>query len=98
MRFDKEIYFVTETTAYNYDTGNYDDLHVTKVKRFANITNQSEQRMAIAYGNIEQDSLTIRLQNTYSEPFDYIEYNGKKYRVTSQRTVERRHILQVSAL
>lgn len=98
MRFDTPVDFVKEQTKYDYNTGNHDALGITKTRRLANVTNQSEERMAIAYGDIEQQRLTVRLQNHYVRPFDYLLIDGAKYRVDSERKLRRHHILQVSGL
>lgn len=98
MRFDKPVRFVKRDTVYNYDTGNHDAVDDVVVEVYANVTNQSEKRMALAYGAIKEDSLTVRLQNHYQEPFDHLLIDGQKYRMDSQRLHRRYHVLWVSAL
>lgn len=98
MRYDKEIYFKSITTKYNYETGNHDLVQEKKDKRYANITNQNQAQMVLIYGSIKANTLTIRLQNHYTKPFDCVEIDGEDYQVDAQRILQHNHVLQVSKL
>jgi hypothetical protein len=88
MRYDTPIYFQRAVSGkYNPDTGNYDDDTVTETKRYASITDSSTNTLLLVYGAIKQGSLTIRIQQKYEEPFDYIRIENKRYRVDRIRTV-----------
>lgn len=97
MRFDTPVYFQrVKPGQYDPDTGNYQESIITEVKRYASVTNSTVDTMNLIYGEIKQGSLTVRLQNHYTEPFDRIWINGKAYRVDSQRLLRVKNIFIVS--
>lgn len=82
MRYDHPVYFCRDgASEYNEETGDYSLAEPTKIKRLASIIQTGEDRAQIVYGGIREGSLTLHLQRHYSDPFDYIEIDGKKYRV-----------------
>jgi hypothetical protein len=96
MRFDTPIYFQRIKSEYDAKTGNYEDSVLSEVKRLASVTSTGVQTLNIVYGGIKQGSLTIRLQNHYSEPFDRIRIGEKYYRVDMARPLRMKHTLIVS--
>lgn len=97
MRFDTPVYFrQIKQGQYDASTGNYGEDIITEVKRYAAVTNSSVETMNLIYGQIKQGSLTIRLQNHYTWPFDYIRVRGKLYRVDSERLLRVKNIFVVS--
>lgn len=86
MRFDTPVYFqrIIEG-AYDPSTGNYGDDEVTEVLRYASVTNSGTETLQLAYGEIRQGSLTMRLQRYYNEPFDRVRIGNKLYRVDMTR-------------
>lgn len=86
MRFDKPIYFQRVIPgAYDANTGDYAADTVTEVKQYASVTNTGVETLKLVYGALEQESLTVRLQNHYTEPFDFIRIDEKVYRVDFKR-------------
>lgn len=81
MRFDKEVYFYTEKSDYNAQTGDYDRLEVYEVPRMASVNQTETAMIRMVYDSIPQESLTVRLQNKYENPFDYIRIGKKLYKV-----------------
>ena len=69
---------------------------VTETKQYASVTDSGTQTMLLVYGKIKQGSLTIRLQNHISEPFDRIRIGDKHYSVDMMRTLCRMQVLIVS--
>lgn len=81
MRFDKEVYFYTEKSDYNAKTGDYDSLKPSEVPRMASVNQTETAMIRMVYDSIPQESLTVRLQNKYEKPFDYIRIGKKRYKV-----------------
>lgn len=81
MRFDKEVYFYTEKSNYNADTGDYDRVEVSEVPKMASVNQTETAMIRMIYDTIPQESLTVRLQNKYEKPFDYIRIGKKLYKV-----------------
>lgn len=81
MRFDKEVYFYTEKSDYNAKTGDYDRLKPSEVPRMASVNQTETAMIRMVYDSIPQESLTVRLQNKYEKPFDYIRIGEKLYKV-----------------
>ncbi len=88
MRYDTPVYFQRIVRGeYNPGTGNYGPNTVTEVKQYASVTNTGRDTLNLIYGELKQGSLTIRLQNHYSAPFDRIRVGGKSYRVDWSRSL-----------
>lgn len=81
MRFDKQVYFYTEKPNYNAQTGDYDRLGVSEVPARASVNQTETAMIRMVYDSIPQESLTVRLQNKYEKPFDYIRIGEKLYKV-----------------
>lgn len=86
MRYNDRIAFVKNgESSYDVTTGNYIEDAPAKTIIPASVMDSRTQTMMLVYGEIRQGSLTIHIQNIYSDPFDRIEFNGKKYRVDYRR-------------
>ena len=97
MRFDTPIYFQrNQVAAYNPTTGNYEEQPPLEEMRYAAVTYSTRDTMNLIYGEIKQGSLTLRLQNHYTKPFDRIRIGNKAYRVDSSRLLRVKNILVVS--
>ena len=97
MRFDKPIY-MQYITAGNYDvnTGDYKDYIVIETKVYASITDTTTETLNLAYGELKQGSLTIRLQNHFDGLFSRIRIDNKIYRVDYERKLRTKHVFVVS--
>ena len=85
MRYDTPIYFQKRTEGkYNTETGDYDDDSVEEKEIYGAVSNTSMEMMNIVYGQINQTSLTVHLQNHYEDSFDSIRINQKVYKVDNR--------------
>lgn len=97
MRFDIPIYFQLITAGeYDKNTGDYAEDTVTEAMRWASVTNTGAQTLKLIYGDIKQESLTVRLQNPYTYPFDSIRIGDKIYRVDFSRKLRPKQTFIVS--
>lgn len=97
MRYDTPVYFQQVAPgAYDADTGNYGEDTVTEAKRYASVTDSGIDTLNLVYGELRQGSLTVRLQNHYSAPFDRIRIGEKLYRVDMKRLLRSKMTLVVS--
>lgn len=97
MRFDIPVFFQTvKSGAYDPHTGNYGPDTVTEELRWASVTNTGAQTLKLVYGDIKQESLTVRLQNPYGYPFDSIRIGEKVYRVDFSRKLRIKQTFVVS--
>ena len=97
MRYDKIVYFAVEgKRIYDPATGDYKDAQPILAEKDAAVMDTQEETMQMVYGAIRQGSLTIHLQNHYDDPFDYIQYEGRKYRVDYSRRLRVKHTFVVS--
>ena len=97
MRYDTPIYFQKITPGeYDPSTGNYGDDTVEETLRYASVMNTGEEKLKLVYDGPKQDSLTIQLQNHYTEPFDWIRVGEKVYSVDYSRELRTKHVFVVS--
>lgn len=97
MRYETPIYFRrVKPGDYNPVSGDYDVDTVTEVKRYASVTDSNTQTMMLVYGALKQGSLTIRLQQHYTEPFDNIRVGDKVYSVDLERRLRTAHTFVLS--
>ena len=97
MRYSTPIYFVKEgEDEYDYATGDYVATEPIKHEAWANVSDMGTQRQTLVFGALKQGALTIRIQNKYEQPFDYIEVGGQPYNVASTRTFRRDQAFEVS--
>ena len=97
MRFDTPVYFQTvKPGAYNAETGNHEEPTITEELRYASVTNTGTETLNIVYGELKQNSLTVRLQNCFEKPFDRIRIGDKVYRVDRARPLRLKYTLIVS--
>ena len=96
MRYDTPVFFQRTRTEYDEATGDYEISVLEEEKRFASVTASSTETLNLVYGELKQGSLTVRLQNHYSKPFDRIRIGEKVYRVDSARPLRIKYTLVVS--
>ena len=97
MRYDKQVYFQRITPGeYEADTGNYADDTVEETPRYASVMNTGEETLRLVYDGPKQGSLTIQIQNHYTEPFDRIRVDNKLYAVDFSRKLRLKHTFVVS--
>lgn len=98
LRYDKEVYFVSESEPIRLPNGDWTDEETTKQKIWANVTDTGDETLALLFGNITQQSLTIRIQNHYDADFNHIEVDGVKYKVLRERKLRRDQVFIVGEL
>ena len=97
MRYDRLVYFQKIIPGvYDPDTGNYGDDTVKETLRYASVMNTGEETLRLVYDGPKQGSLTIQLQNHYTEPFDRIRVGEKIYSVDLSRKLRLKHTFVVS--
>lgn len=96
MRFDTLIYFERiRQGEYDASTGNYGE-DIEKDLQYAAVSGSTTETMTVVYGAMKQGSLTVRLQNHYTKPFDQIRIGEKAYRVDRERKLRLKHTFVVS--
>ena len=97
MRYDTPVYFQKITSGeYDPKTGNYGDDTVEETLRYASVMNTGEDTLRLVYDGPKQGSLTIQIQNHYTEPFDRIRVGEKVYSVDYSRELRTKHVFVVS--
>lgn len=97
MRYDQTIYFCKENgSVYNAATGDYSEGTTVKTARAGAVTNVSETMQNLVYGKMKDKAIAVQIRQHYSEPFDYIEFNGQKYGVDFSRKLRRKHTFVAS--
>lgn len=97
MRYLDEITFVKTSGAhYDPDLGEQVPGEVNKVSVSANVTDGGDQVSIATFGDIRQRAVVIRLQPLFIAPdWDYIEFEGKTYKLVLERLPLYRHSLLV---
>lgn len=97
MRYDTPVYFQRITPGeYDPKTGNYADNIVEETQRYASIMDTGAVMLKLVYDGPKQGSLTIQIQNHYTEPFDRIRVGEKVYCVDFSRELRTKHTFVVS--
>ncbi len=97
MRYDTPVYFQRITPGeYDPKTGNYADNIVEETQRYASIMDTGAVMLKLVYDGPKQGSLTIQIQNHYTEPFDRIRVDNKLYAVDFSRKLRVKHTFVVS--
>ena len=99
MRFDTPIYFVRNAEmVYDTTTGDYvtGATGANEDMRFADITDTGVNALQLVYGELRQGSKTIRIQDSYTQPFDQIRIGTKLYKVDFTRTLRSKQTFIVS--
>lgn len=97
MRYDTPVYFQKITSGeYDPKTGNYGADTVEENQRYASIMDTGAVMLKLVYDGPKQGSLTIQIQNHYTEPFDRIRVGGKVYSVDYSRELRTKHVFVVS--
>lgn len=97
MRYDTPIYFQKITPGeYDPKTGNYGDDTVEETLRYASIMDTGTVMLKLVYDGPKQGSLTIQIQNHYTDPFDRIRVGEKVYSVDYSRPLRIKHVFVVS--
>lgn len=97
MRYDVPVYFQRRTRgAYDADTGDYGADTVEETKAYAGVYDTRESTLRLVYGSIREGSLTVHLQNHYTEPFDSVRIGEKTYKVDKRRRLRTKEAFIIS--
>lgn len=97
MRYDTPVYFQKITSGeYDPKTGNYGEYTVEETQRYASIMDTGAVMLKLVYDGPKQGSLTIQIQNHYTEPFDRIRVGENVYSVDYSRELQTKHVFVVS--
>lgn len=97
MRYDTPICFQRITPGeYDAKTGDYADDAVAETLRYASVMDTRTETMNLVYGEIRQGSLTVHIQNHYTDVFDRIRIGRKVYRVDYRRSLRVKESFVVS--
>ena len=97
MRYDTPVYFQKITSGeYDPKTGNYGEDTVEETQRYASIMDTGAVMLKLVYDGPKQGSLTIQVQNHYTEPFDRIRAGEKVYSVDYSRELRTKQVFVVS--
>ena len=96
MRYDTKVFF-QKTIPGEYDslTGNYLEDRVIEERKYAAVSSTSIEMLKLVYGNIDEISLTIHLQNPYKKEYDHIRITDNIYNVDYVRNLRTKQILIV---
>lgn len=97
MRMDTPIFFQrVEAGEYDSVTGDYGEDTVIETAVDACVTDTGTEALKLVYGTLQQGSLTIRLQNHYTKPFDRIRIGNALYKVDFNKKHRVKHVFVVS--
>ena len=97
MRFETPVYFQrVESGQYDAATGDYGPDVISEDMLRASVTDSSAQTLQLVYGELKQGSLTVRIQNHYTKPFDRIRIGNKLFRVDMSRNLRSKQTFVVS--
>ena len=97
MRYDTPIYFQKiKQGEYNTETGDYGKPTINETEVYASMMDTRSEMMRLVYNGPMQGSLTIQLQNHYTEPFDRIRIGDLIYKVDYTRRLRVKQTFVVS--
>lgn len=97
MRFDTPIYFQTIVIGeYDPETGNYLDDRIEENQVYADVSSISEQSALLIYGKVKTESLTVRIQNSYDKPFNYIRIGNTIFGVDAKKRYRYKTVFFIS--
>ena len=100
MRCDTQIYFVTDSEKIlvsdpaSADYGDYTASAPSEVGRMADVTDTQERTQQLIYGALREGSRTVRLNETYTAPFDHIRIIDRVTGTSALYDVDAKRILR----
>ncbi|MHA3226076.1 hypothetical protein ACV7JQ_09060 [Globicatella sulfidifaciens] len=79
MRYDKTVHFVKQGQRTRKPNGDYLVSEPVRTKRKADVTDMSITSRELYFRDVKAESIVIRIQNTFAESFDYIEFDNRKW-------------------
>ena len=97
MRYDTPVYFQKITPGeYNTATGDYGKDTIQEAEAYASVMDTRAEMLRLVYNGPMQGSLTIQLQNHYTEEFDRIRVGNLIYKVDYTRRLRIKQTFVVS--
>lgn len=97
MRYDIPIYFQKITSGeYDPGTGDYGKDTIQETEVYASVMDTRSEMLRLVYNGPMQGSLTIQLQNHYTDPFDRIRVGTRIYKVDYTRRLRVKQTFVVS--
>lgn len=97
MRYDTPVYFQKITPGeYDQNTGDYGKDTIQEAEAYAAVMDTRSEMLRLVYNGPMQGSLTIQLQNHYTEPFDRIRVGDLVYKVDYTRRLRVKQTFVVS--
>ena len=97
MRYDTPVYFQKITPGeYDPNTGDYVKDTIQETEVYAAVMDTRSEMLRLVYNGPMQGSLTIQLQNHYTDPFDRIRVGNKAYKVDYTRRLRVKQTFVVS--
>ena len=97
MRYDTPIYFQKITPGeYDPNTGDYGADKIQEAEIYASVMDTRSEMLRLVYNGPMQGSLTVQLQNHYTEPFDRIRIGDLIYKVDYTRRLRVKQTFVVS--
>lgn len=97
MRYDTPIYFQKITPGeYDPNTGDYGADKIQEAEIYASVMDTRSEMLRLVYNGPMQGSLTIQLQNHYTDPFDRIRVGNRIYKVDYTRRLRVKQTFVVS--
>lgn len=97
MRYDTPVYFQKITPGeYNTETGDYGKDTIQEAEAYASVMDTRSEMLRLVYNGPMQGSLTIQLQNHYTDPFDRIQVGNRIYKVDYTRRLRVKQTFVVS--
>ena len=99
MRYDAPIYFQKITSGeYDPSTGDYGKDTIQETEVYASVMDTRSEMLRLVYNGPMQGSLTIQLQNHYTEEFDRIRIGDLIYKVDYIRKLRVKQTFVVSEM
>lgn len=97
MRYDTPVYFQKITPGeYDPNTGDYGKDTFQEAEAYAAVMDTRSEMLRLVYNGPMQGSLTIQLQNHYTDPFDRIRVGTRIYKVDYTRRLRVKQTFVVS--
>ena len=86
MRYGTPVVFVKENEKhYDPDYGERSKSETIRVNKYANLKQMIAERQQTVFGDVRPNRFIVRLQRSYKASYDYVELNGKRCTVDTER-------------
>lgn len=86
MRYGTPVIFVKENEKhYDPDSGEWIKGEIVRTRKYANVTHMGVERQQAVFGDVKSNRFIVRLQRAYTAAYDYMELDGKRCTVDTER-------------